>query len=145
MSGDGDDEVIFHKKSPTPSSSRGRAPSASPTNPSTTARSPNPTPAPAPTVPSRDDGDRSKRRSSIAQKSPTNLPPQIIDIQVSCRNLSSNSSVVALFEAKGNKSLEYVGHTEGIRHSHHPDYQTHLLIEHRKGTGQKVKFNAYSL
>lgn len=73
------------------------------------------------------------------------MPPQLLDIQVSCRNLSSNSSVVALFEAKGNRSLEYVGHSEGIRHSHHPDFQTHLIIEHRKGTNQKVKFNVYTL
>ena len=72
-------------------------------------------------------------------------PPQLLDICVSCRNLSSNSSVVALFEAKGGKSLEYVGHTEGIRHSHHPDFQTHLSIEHRRGSNQKVKFNVYAL
>lgn len=69
----------------------------------------------------------------------------LLDIAVSCRNLSSNSSVVALFEAKSSKSLEYVAHTEGIRHSHHPDFQTHLVIEHRKGTNQKVKFNVYVL
>jgi len=82
-------------------------------------------------------------------------------ITVSCRNLSSNSTVVALFEAKDAvvpsgegdaasgdapaRLLEYVGHTEGIRHSHHPDFQTALRIAHTQASGQKVKFNVYVL
>jgi len=63
-----------------------------------------------------------------------------LHITCSVRNLSSNSSVVALFEAKdppednpdaadaaptarAGRILEYVGHTEGIRHSHNPNFQ----------------------
>jgi len=82
---------------------------------------------------------------------------QLLSISVSCRNLSSNSSVIALFEAKqllapsGSSEpaparlLEYVCHTEGLRNTHHPDFATPLRIRHRPGAGQKVKFNVYTL
>jgi hypothetical protein len=99
-----------------------------------------------------------------AQPSPQQLPPpeqqQLLLINVSCRNLSSNGSVVALLEAKealvpardGDSKkqdgvarvLEYVCHTEGLRQTHHPDFTTPLRIVHHPGAGQKVKFNGTS-
>jgi hypothetical protein len=77
---------------------------------------------------------------------------QQLELSIACRNLSSSSSVVALFEAvdldpsTSTKQLNYLCHTEGIRNAHHPDFQTPLLVDLTSEARQrKIKFNVYSL